>query len=93
MTDISIETLDAMDTAAWQEAAPWGEFKSDLILTVHHTLTEPTCPTARVEFELKHGGKLNVCCHGNTIQEAIDAALSAALARLRAEREKVKRDE
>lgn len=80
---------DAMTVAAWQALAPWSEFRSDLVLTVTHVLTEPTCPIARVEFELERSGvKLNVACFGNTIQEAVENALKSAVNALRKAREK-----
>jgi hypothetical protein len=79
--------LDPMKSDEWQRLAPWDKYRSDLTLTVSHTLTEPTCPTATVEFELpeRAGKKVIASYHGNTIKEAIDGALLAASVWLTAE--------
>ena len=95
MPDISNEALneveqalDPMNADFWQSEAPWELFRSDLVLTVKHTLTEPTCPMATIDFELDRAPtRLKISYHGDTVQEAIDGAMRLALARLRAERE------
>lgn len=51
----------------------------DWELTLHHTLTEPTCPTATVRPEYTEGCKFGgFVAMGGTIDEAIDGALIQA---------------
>lgn len=51
----------------------------DWELTLHHTLTEPTCPTAIVRPEYTEGCKFGgFVAMGGTIDEAIDGALIQA---------------
>ncbi len=78
------------DYEEWSSLAPWDVFFSDLELTVHHTLTEPTCPTAKIAFELPERAGTHVVaqCLGNTIEEAIARAVAVAKERLPALTEK-----
>lgn len=54
----------------------WNEEKGELILRVHHALTEPTCPTATIEWE---DGEIITRMDRDTISEAIDAAIDQAI--------------
>ena len=70
---------DAHNIDKWIKLAPWEKYHSDLELTVHHTLTEPTCPTVSVRFELDSAPiKKIATVSGNTVEEAIDLALQIA---------------
>ena len=67
----------------WVDLAPWGKYNSDVIITVDHVLTEPTCPMASVEFELDRCGIKSIAYGGgNTFEEAINDAVTKAIARL-----------
>lgn len=57
--------------------APWEVWHSDLIITIEHVLTEPTCPTATISFELLNDDKMKRICSGigNSIEEAIQNAV------------------
>ncbi|MBO9428637.1 hypothetical protein [Sulfitobacter sp. R18_1] len=77
-------TPDATDYDGWSKLAPWDKYKSDLILTVHHVLTEPVCPTASVSFEIPERAgvrRLATCC-GDSVEEAVHLALQAARGKL-----------
>lgn len=79
MTDI-----DPNNYEDWSSLAPWDVFYSDLVITVHHTLTEPTCPSAKIAFELpdRAGTEVVAHCHGDTIKEAISRVIAEAKERL-----------
>lgn len=68
----------------WSDLAPWGLYGSDLVIRVHHVLTEPTCPVATISFELpKRAGIERVASGlGDTVEEAIQVAVKAAKERL-----------
>ena len=54
----------------------WTREYGELELEVHHTLTEPSCPTAIVRTEGEEGPRWRA--DANTIDDAIDIALAAA---------------
>lgn len=54
----------------------YGETKHDWELTVHHTLTEPTCPVANVQPEGMQSTRY--ACFADTVEEAIAASVNAA---------------
>lgn len=70
----------SMDTDHWARLAPWRLYKSDLILTVSHILTEPTCPTVFVRFEMPERAGIDLISSGSgdTIDEAVAVALERA---------------
>lgn len=55
----------------------WSLTHHDWDLTLHHCLTEPTCPSASVQPE-GHDEFTLFWCSGDTIDEAIDGALFLA---------------
>jgi hypothetical protein len=70
----------------WDTLAPWSKYSSDVVLVVHHILTEPAVPTATVRFELPERAGSNVLghCAADTVEEAVMGAIDAAQAKLRA---------
>ena len=54
----------------------WTEEFGELELTVQHTLTEPTCPTATIQTEIDDGPHWRA--DQDTIEEAIYQATAAA---------------
>lgn len=85
-TDKTAEVLpeSPADTDFWSRMAPHGIFASDLVLTVHHILTEPVCPTATVRFEQpdRAGHDVLACVHRDSVEEAVTAALAVAKVKL-----------
>lgn len=75
-----IETLEegVVDTMQpkWLDDIEWKRDRGELVLEVHHILTEPLCPEARIYWETS-GEKVSLAI-GNTIQEAVVMALSRA---------------
>lgn len=73
-------TEDVTNTEKWGSVAPWEKYKSDLVLEVHHVLTEPTCPTAIVRFEMPERAGKDVISRAdcNTVEDAINVALAEA---------------
>jgi hypothetical protein len=73
-----------MDDAFWSDLAPYGLFKSDLVLSVHHLLTEPTCPTVTVRFEMPDRARTDIVAsaHRDTVEDAIAAVLAEAKIKL-----------
>lgn len=66
------QLLDALGSLYTPQIGDWE-------LTLHHTLTEPTCPGATVKPENKHGSSFSgFMSIGNTIDQAIDGALQQA---------------
>lgn len=63
------EMLDALGNC-------WTEEFGELELTVHHTLTEPTCPSAIIATENKNGPSWRT--DEDTIPGAISKAVTAA---------------
>lgn len=82
MTDAPrpLAAVDPQVYEDWAKLAPWEVFKSDLELTLHHVLTEPTCPTARISFELPdRAGTTHVAtASGDTVEEAIARVVEKA---------------
>jgi len=76
--------LDPNNYGEWSRLAPWEVFYSDLVITIHHTLTEPTCPSVKISFELPERAGTDVVAHcfGDTIEEAIARATAVAKERL-----------
>lgn len=72
------------DYQYWSDQAPWELFGSEIIIEVHHILTEPVCPTAKVRFENPERTGVDVISRGigNTIDEAIQDALTKAKVKL-----------
>jgi hypothetical protein len=70
----------------WDTLAPWSKYSSDVVLVVHHILTEPAVPTATVRFELPERAGSNVLghCAADTVEEAVMGAIDAAQTKLRA---------
>jgi hypothetical protein len=70
----------------WDTLAPWSKYSSDVVLVVHHILTEPAVPTATVRFELPERAGSGVLghCAADTVEEAVMGAIDAAQAKLRA---------
>jgi hypothetical protein len=66
-------TPHEMDYDEWSKLAPWSRFQSDLVLTIHHLLSEPTCPTARISFEIpaRAGYETIAVCCGDSVEEAV----------------------
>lgn len=64
----------------WEACAPFSVWGSDVVLRLHHVLTEPTCPDAYIEFENpdRTGIKRIASGCGNTIEEAILKAVTQA---------------
>lgn len=68
----------------WCDLAPWDKYKSDVILVVHHILTEPVCPTVEVKFELERCPIQHISSgSGDTVHEAIDDAVRKAVQKLK----------
>ncbi|MEP3667056.1 MAG: hypothetical protein ABJN42_10030 [Roseibium sp.] len=80
----------AMDTGLWGKLAPYDLFHSDVILTVSHILTEPTCPTVFVRFELPERAGMDVIASANG--DTIEASISEALSRAREKLEEITHD-
>jgi hypothetical protein len=76
--------VDPNNYAQWADLAPWDVFGSDLVLTVDHILTEPTCPSAKIAFELPERAGTDVVAHcvGDTVEEAIARAVAEAKGKL-----------
>ncbi|MBW3243710.1 hypothetical protein KUV57_13640 [Epibacterium sp. DP7N7-1] len=72
------------DHGDWADLAPWGLYGSDLVIRIEHILTEPTCPVATVSFEIPERAGIDRVASGigNTVEEAIQAAITAAKERL-----------
>lgn len=68
----------------FKDLAPWEKYYSDLVLRVDHVLTEPTCPSVSVEFELPERAGYryvsNISC--DDIQNGIIEALEKAKIKL-----------
>tara|TARA_Y100000815_G_scaffold71198_1_gene60036 strand:+ start:83 stop:343 length:261 start_codon:yes stop_codon:yes gene_type:complete len=77
--------LTPNDPDIWTTLAPWDKYKSELVLTVHHILTEPVCPQAKIEFEIpqRAGLKTVATASGNTVEEAIALVMKRAEVALR----------
>lgn len=66
------ELLTVLGSLYTREVGDWE-------LTLHHTLTEPTCPGATVKPENPHGSTFSgFMAMGDTIEEAIHGALLQA---------------
>ena len=72
------------DYGDWTDLAPWDLYGSDLVIRLEHILTEPTCPVATVSFELPERAGIGRVASGSgdTVEEAIQAAVAAAKERL-----------
>jgi len=77
---LSLNDVEPQNYADWASLAPWDVFFSDLVLTVHHILTEPTCPSVKIAFEMPERAGTDVLAHGcgNTLEEAIANAVAKA---------------
>lgn len=60
----------------WTYDIPWDSERGELILEVHHILTEPVCPTVSLKWE--SSGELLCSFNNDTIEEGIEAAISWA---------------
>ena len=76
----SLNCVDPQNYTDWTILAPWDVFFSDLVLTVHHILTEPTCPSVKIAFEMPERAGTDVLAHGcgDTLEEAIATAVAKA---------------
>jgi len=75
-----MDEVDPRKYADWARLAPWDVFFSDVVLTVHHILTEPTCPSVKIAFEMPERAGTDVLAHGcgDTLEEAIANAVAKA---------------
>lgn len=69
----------------WGILAPYEKYKSDLVLELHHILTEPVCPKAIVRFERPEFSGVNVLSIvvADTAEQAITQAIDEAQTKLR----------
>ena len=76
----SLNCVDPQNYTDWTILAPWDVFFSDLVLTVHHIPTEPTCPSVKIAFEMPERAGTDVLAHGcgDTLEEAIATAVAKA---------------
>ena len=66
----------ATELPDWTGKIPYDHEKGDLILRVHHVLTEPTCPTVVLEWE--HNEEIMFRADYDTLDECVTAALAWA---------------
>ena len=65
-----------MEIPDWSYCIPWDSSRGELVLKVHHVLTEPTCPTVILMWE---NSKEVVCRFDkDTIEEGVKCAISWA---------------
>jgi hypothetical protein len=85
-SDQAVAGAAAHGAEHWDTLAPWSKYGSDVVLVVHHILTEPAVPTATVRFELPERAGSDVLghCAADTVEEAVIRAIDAAQTKLRA---------
>lgn len=66
----------ATELPDWTGKVPYKRENGDLILTVHHILTEPTCPTVSLQWENTGERIFRADC--DTLDEGVNAALAWA---------------
>jgi hypothetical protein len=63
-------------TPDWTYCIPWDSSRGELVLEVHHVLTEPVCPTVSLKWETS--GEVLCRFDKDTIEQGIDAAINWA---------------
>jgi hypothetical protein len=65
------------DWKEWNDIYPYRKYNEDLVIEMHHVLTEPTCPVVRIKGETS-GNKI-ASGSGNTMFEALENAINKAM--------------